>query len=378
MSLGAQARVAGIDTVRIALIGTGKMGRAHSVGYHLSRGVLGTRPQPALVVACGREGERTRDFAERFGWQEATSDWESVIERPDVDAVDVCAPNDLHAAIAVRALQAGKHVLVEKPLGRTVAEAEQLVAEANRHSGRVAMVVFNYRFVPAVSFLRSILADGSLGEVRQVTLRFFQDWLARPVARSWRLDPMRAGSGVLGDLGVHCFDLVNALAGKIRAVNAVVRRDSLGGNLDDSAHVLFELHGGGSGVVEVSRTRVGYQTDLALELTGTGGSAAWRLSQPDVLRLCRGDGGWQELLATSPALFPPATAWWGAGHPLGFENSFAYVMDELLRAIGEARRSECGFEAGLEAQLAVEAAIVSSERRAWVELSRSDAAQGVG
>lgn len=378
MSRGAPGSLPERDVVRIGLIGTGKMGRAHSVGYDLARGVLGTRPQPVLAVACGREAERTRDFARRFGWQEAVCDWESVVERSDVDVIDVCAPNDLHAAIALRALEAGKHVLVEKPLGRTVQEAERLWAEASGRSGQVAMVVFNYRFVPAVAALRRVLADDGLGDVRQVTVRFFQDWLARRAAGSWRLDPTRAGSGVLGDLGVHCFDLVNALAGKIRALNAIVRRDSPGGDLDDSAQVLLELDGGGSGVVEVSRTRVGYKTDLALELTGTGGSAAWRLSRPDVLRLCRGDDGWHELLATSPEVFPPAAAWWGAGHPLGFENSFAYVMDELLGALAERRASECGFDAGAEAQRAVDAALVSSERRAWVELSHPGDAQGVG
>jgi predicted dehydrogenase len=352
----------------VALIGTGKMGRAHSVGLYLAAGVLDAPVKPVRVVACGRTPEQAEAFARRFGWAEAVTSWEEVVSRPDVDLVDVCVPNDLHVPVAQRALEAGKHVLVEKPLGRSSAEAEALCDLASKRPDQISMTVFNYRFVPAVSVLGRLVASGALGTLRQFTVRFFQDWLVGQKSPSWRLDPERAGSGVLGDLGVHCFDLVNLLVGGVESVCALTRSDVGGGGVEDSAHVLVKVQGGATGVVEVSRTRLGYKTDLAMELTGTEGSAAWRLAEPDRLRTSRLKGSWEEVLATSPEVFPEASSWWGAGHPLGFENSFAHLMAELLRAVAEGRPAEPGLGAGLAAQRAVDAALRSALRGGWSEV----------
>jgi len=355
------------EGLRIALIGTGKMGRAHSVGMYLAEGVLDAPLKLIRAVACGRTAEQAEVFARRFGWAEAATSWEAVVSRPDIDLVDVCVPNDLHAPVARRALEEGKHVLVEKPLGRTRAEAEALCELSAGRPDQVAMTVFNYRFLPAVRVLARLVGNGELGTLRQFTLRFFQDWLVGQESSSWRLEPDRAGSGVLGDLGVHCFDLVNALVGGIDSVCALTRQDVGGSGLEDSAHVLVKVRGGATGVVEVSRTRLGYKTELGIELTGTQGSAAWRLAEPDRLRTSRRGAGWEEVLATSPQVFPEASLWWGAGHPLGFENSFAHLMRELIGALAEGRPARPGFAEGLAAQRAVDAAAQSAPSGAWTE-----------
>lgn len=353
--------------LRIGVIGTGKMGRAHSVGMYLAQSVLDAPVRLVRAVACGRTAEQAEAFARRFGWAEAATSWEAVVSRADIDVVDVCVPNDLHAPVALRALEAGKHVLVEKPLGRNLAEAEALCDVAAERSDQVAMTVFNYRFVPAMRVLARLVGNGELGTLRQFTIRFFQDWLVDQEGSSWRLEPDRAGSGVLGDLGVHCFDLVNALVGRVESVCALTRHDAGEAALEDSAHVLVNVKGGATGTVEVSRTRVGYKTDLAVELTGTTGSAAWRLAEPDRLRTSRRQAGWEEVVATSPQVFPEASLWWGAGHPLGFENSFAHLMRELIEAVAEGRQAQPDFAAGLAAQRAVDAAARSALSGEWTK-----------
>ncbi|MEI5097556.1 Gfo/Idh/MocA family oxidoreductase [Streptomyces sp. PmtG] len=199
------------------MVGYAFMGAAHSQGWRTVGRVFDLPLAPALAAVCGRDGAAVRAAADRLGWAAAETDWRALITRDDVDLVDICTPGDSHAEIAVAALDAGKHVLCEKPLANTVAEAEAMAAAAvrARARGQVAMVGFNYRRVPALALARRFVAEGRLGALRHVRLAYLQDWLVDPgFPLTWRLRKDRAGSGALGDLGAHIVDLAQYLTGE--------------------------------------------------------------------------------------------------------------------------------------------------------------------
>ena len=203
--------------VGVAVIGSAFMGKAHSNAWRNVRAFYPDVPEVRQRVLVARDAEATRDLAARYGWAEAATDWRTVIDRDDVDVVDVCLPGHLHAEVTIAALEAGKHVLVEKPLANTVAEAEKMLqsAHAARERGVTSMVGFNYRRVPALAMARDLVAAGRLGDVRQVKVAYLQDWLADPAApMTWRLRKETAGSGALGDLASHAADQVRFLLGQ--------------------------------------------------------------------------------------------------------------------------------------------------------------------
>ncbi|OKK04936.1 dehydrogenase [Streptomyces sp. CB03234] len=199
------------------MVGYAFMGAAHSQGWRTVGRVFDLPLRPVLAAVCGRDAAAVRAAADRHGWAAAETDWRDLVARDDVDVVDICTPGDSHAEIAIAALEAGKHVLCEKPLANTVAEAEAMVAAAERARarGRVAMVGFNYRRVPAMTYARGLIEEGRLGALRHVRVTYLQDWLVDPdFPLTWRLQRAHAGSGALGDLGAHIVDLAQYLAGE--------------------------------------------------------------------------------------------------------------------------------------------------------------------
>ncbi len=199
--------------LNVAMIGHAFMGQAHSLAWRTAGRAFELPLSPRLRVVVGRRADATAAAAARFGWEESSTDWREVVARPDIDVVDIVTPGDSHAEIALAALAAGKHVLVEKPLANTVAEARALAAAA-RGSDRVAMVGFNYRRIPALTLARDLVAAGRIGVVRHVRAHYLQDWLVDPAfPLAWRLQAERAGSGALGDLGAHLVDLAGFLTG---------------------------------------------------------------------------------------------------------------------------------------------------------------------
>ena len=203
-------------TLGVGMIGHAFMGAVHSQAWRNAHRFFDLPLQPRMRVVCGRDAGRAAEAADRMGWEDSATSWQEVIERDDVDLVDICTPGDTHAEIAIAALEAGKHVLCEKPLANSVAEAEAMVAAADRAAaqGVRAMVGFTYRRVPAIALARSLVADGRLGEVRHVRAQYLQDWIVDPEAPlSWRLDKARAGSGALGDIGAHVVDLTQHILG---------------------------------------------------------------------------------------------------------------------------------------------------------------------
>jgi predicted dehydrogenase len=347
----------------VAVVGYAFMGKAHSNAW---RNVGAFYPEVRPVrqqVLVGRDPGQVKAAATQYGWAEATTDWRSVLERDDVDIVDLCIPGHLHCELAVAALEAGKHVLVEKPLANTLAEAEQMtaVAEAATERGVYAMVGFNYRRLPALAQARQLVADGRIGTVRQVRAAYLQDWLADETApMTWRLRKETAGSGAIGDLASHAVDQVRYLLGQdITEVTArmetfVPSRTGPNGpelvTVDDAAWATLRTDGGAVASLEVSRMATGRKNALQLELYGSGGAIRFDLERLNELRVCLdGAAGFTTILMTEPQ-HPYAGAWWPTGHILGWDHSFTNQAADFLGAIAAGVQPRPSFADGLAVQ----------------------------
>jgi predicted dehydrogenase len=315
--------------------------------------------------------------AEKFGWEHVETDWRALVARDDVDVVDVCTPGDTHAEIAVAALEAGKHVLCEKPLANSVGEAETMAdaAKAARARGVRSMVGFTYRRVPAIKLARSLVAGGRLGEVRHVRAQYLQDWLIDPQAPlSWRLDKTRAGSGALGDIGAHIIDLTQYITGeRIVGVSAILETfvkerpvaASFGGlagtagegtgpvTVDDAAIFLARFSGGALATFEATRFATGRKNSIRIEINGSDGSLAFDFEDMNVLHLLQNsDGtvaGFRRILVTEPE-HPYIAAWWPPGHVLGYEHGFTHQAVDFVTAVAQGRDPEPSFADGLNVQ----------------------------
>lgn len=367
----------------VAVLGTAFMGRAHSSAWRNVGAVFHDVPAVAMRVLCGSDEGRTRAAADALGWADASTDWRSVVERDDIDIVDVCTPGHLHAEMAIAALEAGKHVLVEKPLALDAAEAERMVAAAERAPG-LAMLGFNYRRVPALALARALIAEGRIGAVRSIRAAYLQDWLVDPEApMTWRLRAETAGSGALGDLGSHVIDQVRALTGdEVVGVRGALRtfqteRPGPSGpervSVDDAAWALLELAGGATASLEVSRVAAGRKNALELEVHGTDGAIAFDLERLNELTLTEGREGWPARVLVTEAHHPLLEGWWPPGHVLGWDSTFTAQAADLLRAIAAGTPPEPSFADGLAVQRVLDAVARSDAAGgARIELSETD------
>ncbi|NPC96193.1 Gfo/Idh/MocA family protein [Nocardioides sp. zg-DK7169] len=387
-------------TLRVGMVGHAFMGAAHSQAWRTAPHFFDLPLTPVMQVLCGRDPGRSRTAAERLGWAETETDWRHVVQRPDVDLVDICTPGDTHAEIAIAALEAGKHVLCEKPLANTVAEAEAMAAAAERAAadGVMAMVGFTYRRVPAVALARRLVADGRLGEIRHVRAQYLQDWIADPeVPLSWRLDKEQAGSGALGDIGAHIVDLaqfitglsISSVSGHLqtfvhkRPLAAEATAGTLGGggasgetgtvSVDDAAVFLASFAGGALGVFEATRFAYGRKNAIRLEINGSRGSLAFDFEDMNVLDLFDATepaetAGFRRILVTEPE-HPYVAAWWPAGHGLGYEHGFTHQVVDLVAALAAGEQPTPSFADGLQVQRVLAAVETSSHTRQWQEIT---------
>ena len=349
----------------VAMIGYGFMGAAHSQGWRVAPRFFDLPFDPRMHVVVGRDAEAVAAAAERWGWDESATDWRDVVTRDDVDLVDIVTPGDSHAEIAIAALDAGKHVLCEKPLANTVEEAEAMVAAAERAAARgvYAMLGHTYRRVPAVAFARDLVLGGRIGRVTQVRASYLQDWLADPqTPYSWRLDKGLAGSGALGDIGAHIIDITQFVTGTpIEAVTGTLRtltpeRPMPGGGVgtvtvDDVALFTARFADGVLGQYEASRFATGRKNGLRFEISGTEGAVAFDLEDLNVLhvhdtRAPITEQGFTRVLVTEPQ-HPYVAAWWPAGHMLGYEHGFSHQVKDLLEDIAAGRGPPPSFPHGL-------------------------------
>ncbi|MFJ7995889.1 Gfo/Idh/MocA family protein [Streptomyces sp. NPDC096310] len=380
-------------TLGIGMIGYAFMGAAHSQGWRTAGHVFDLPMRPVLAAICGRDEAAVQAAARKHGWAAAETEWRELIARDDVQVVDICTPGDSHAEIAIAALEAGKHVLCEKPLANSVAEAEAMVraARAARSQGRLAMVGFNYRRVPAVSYARQLIAEGRLGTLRHVRVTYLQDWLADPAAPlTWRLKREHAGSGALGDLGAHIVDLAQFLTGEVLVgVSAltetfVKERPVLSGataglsgaggtetgavTVDDAAVFTGRLASGTLASFEVSRMASGRKNALHLEINGERGSLAFDLERLNELSFHdhtepAPSSGFRRILVTEPE-HPYLEAWWPPGHALGYEHTFVHEVRDLVEAVAAGRDPVPSFEDGLQVQRVLAAVEDSAAKNA--------------
>ncbi|MBJ3808377.1 Gfo/Idh/MocA family oxidoreductase [Streptomyces flavofungini] len=395
----------------VGMVGYAFMGAAHSQGWRTVGHVFDLPLGARLAAVCGRDGTAVRAAADRLGWAAAETDWRALIARDDVDIVDICTPGDSHAEIAIAALDAGKHVLCEKPLANTVEEAEAMAAAAERAAarGQVAMVGFNYRRVPALALARRMVAEGRLGTLRHVRLSYLQDWLVDPgFPLTWRLRKDRAGSGALGDLGAHIVDLAQFLTGEaVAGVSALtetfVRERPLpegssagitaagtgsgsepgagaGGGagsgaagfgqvtVDDAAVFTARFPSGALATFEATRFAAGRKNALRLELNGSDGSLAFDLERLNELSFHdhtepASSSGFRRILVTEPG-HPYLEAWWPPGHGLGYEHTFVHQARDLLHAIATGTVPAPSFADGLSVQRVLAAVEESAEKNA--------------
>lgn len=357
----------------VAVIGHSFMGRAHSNAWRNVRAFFPHLPVVEPVVLAGRDAERTAEAASALGWREHTTDWRAAIERPDVDVVDVCTPGHLHAQIATAALAAGKHVLVEKPLANSPAEAETMLSAADAAAARgvQAMVGFNYRRVPALALARDLVASGRLGALREVRVAYLQDWLSDPAApMAWRLRRELAGSGVLGDLGSHAVDLIRWITGEeITSLTGHVRTfvperrwpDGRAAtvDVDDAAWATLHLEGGAVAALQVSRMATGRKNALTLEFYGERGALRFDVESLNTLGWFDADAdpllqGFTDVMVTEgehPGLAP----WWPPGHVLGWDHTFTAQAAAFLDAVATGVPARPSFADGLAVQRVLDA-----------------------
>ena len=386
-------------TFGIAMIGHGFMGAAHSQAWRVAPRFFDLPVLPRMRVLAGRDATATRPAAERWGWAEASDDWREVIARDDIDVVDIVTPGDTHAEIAIAALEAGKHVICEKPLANTVADAERMTAAAiaaEAHGIR-STVGFTYRRVPAATFARDLVAAGRLGTIRQVRAEYLQDWLTDPEAPlTWRLQKERAGSGSLGDIGAHAIDMVEYVTGsRLTSVSGVLEtlvseRPLLGEGIglsgtastqrgavtvDDVALFHGRFENGALGSFEATRFRTGRKNAFRFEISGTLGAISFDMERMNELEFYDAtapalEQGFRRILVTEHG-HPYASAWWPTGHLLGYEHAFSHQVADFVQAIAAGVAPSPSFEEGLHVQRVLEAIEHSSAGgSAWVATAR--------
>jgi predicted dehydrogenase len=397
--------------LRIALIGYSFMGSIHAQAWTTAPRFFNLDVAPVLAAVCGRDKEAARLFADKFGIGRVETDWRTLVEDPEIDAVDICVPGNLHAEIALAALQAGKHVLCEKPLANTLAEAEKmtLAAEEARVQGALAMVGFSYRRTPALAYARELVRDGRLGTIRHIRASYLQDWIVdEEFPLVWRLDKDKAGSGALGDIGAHILDLAQFVTGHhLSGISALtetfVKTRPLAGpssglqaqpgpqpqeglraqgdvraergtvTVDDAAVIIGRTAEGALATFEATRFATGRKNAIRLEVNGSRGSLAFDFE--DLNELWFHDhtepaesAGFRRILVTERQ-HPYAGAWWPPGHGLGYDHAFVHQAADFARCIARGEQPEPSFAEGLQIQRLLDAAENSAANNAqWQDV----------
>jgi predicted dehydrogenase len=376
------------------MIGYGFMGAAHSQAWRTAPRVFDLPEDVEMAVIVGRNPEAVADAAAKWGWQESATDWRDIVTRDDIDIVDIVTPGHSHHEIAIAALEAGKHVLCEKPLANSGEDADAMAAAA-RASNAKAMLGFTYRRVPALTRARDLIAQGKIGTVQQVRAAYRQDWLVDPEAPlSWRLQKDLAGHGALGDIGAHAIDLVQFLTGlSVTKVSGVVdtivkerpvetERVGIAGKggdekapvtVDDVAIFTGRLENGALAAFEATRFATGRKNELSVEISGDKGAIAFNLESLNELHVYDRTAddlsqGFTRVLVTEPG-HPNLEGWWPTGHMLGYEHAFSHQVKDFIDAIAGDTEPTPTFDDGVQVQRVLDAVEASSnDDSRWVQI----------
>jgi predicted dehydrogenase len=356
--------------MNIAMVGTGFIARAHSNAFHQVRHFFDVPFDLRTKVVCGRDRSRLEALARQWEWEETAAEWEAVVRRPDIDIVDIAAPNALHAPIAITAARAGKIVFCEKPLALSVAEAETM-AEAVRKLPN--LVWFNYRRVPAIALAKRLIEEERLGQVFHYRSYYFNQSGADPgKARSWRYKRADAGSGAIGDLLSHALDTAWYLNGEIKELAASTHRFVPGREVDDAVQLMARFSNGSMGSFEASRFGVGRQNGNGFEIYGSKGSLGFDLEDMNRLRFFDATEppatqGERNILVTGPD-HPYSSIFWKPGHIIGYEHTFIATLGDFLQALAQSEEFHPNFGDALRVQRVMENVEVSAASGQWVNI----------
>lgn len=371
--------------LNVALIGYGFMGRAHSNAYRKVSQFFDLEYEPVMKVVSARSAPELEQFAGKWGWLENETDWRKVVERDDIDLIDICAPNNTHLEIALAAAEAGKIIACEKPLAMNADEGGQMV-EAVSKSGRPNMVWFNYRRVPAVALAKQIIDEGRIGRVFHYRAKYLQDWTISPdVAQGghtlWRLEKGVAGSGVTGDLLAHSIDLATWLIGGMESVCAMTEtfvkeremQDEPGVfkpvEIDDACAFLARFDNGAMATFESTRYARGRKNQHTFEVNGEKGSVAFDLENAHELGFYshEDDGhlrGWRNIQVWDSD-HPYMANWWVPGCVIGYEHTFINALADFLLGLQHGKKMCPDFADAQQTQIACDTVLKSAETRAW-------------
>jgi predicted dehydrogenase len=386
--------------LRVGMIGYAFMGAAHSQAWRTAHHFFDLPVVPTMDVLCGRTESATAAAAEKLGWSSWVTDWREVVARDDIDVVDICTPGDSHREIALAALEAGKHVLCEKPLANTVAEAEEMTdaAEQAAKRGVWSAVGFNYRRVPALALARRLIESGRLGDIRHIRAQYLQDWIVDPeFPLVWRLQKDKAGSGALGDIGAHVIDIAQFLTGsRLVGVSGLLETfvkqrplpDAASGlsassgeggtqrgdvTVDDAAVFFGRTDAGALAIFEATRFATGRKNAIRIEVSGSDGALAFDFESMNELHVYDGtvaaaDAGFRRILATEPD-HPHMDVWWPPGHGLGYEHTFTHEIVDFVIDVCAGRQPTPSFADGLGVQRVLDAVEQSSRNNSqWTPI----------
>ena len=383
--------------VNVAMIGYQFMGKAHSNAYRQVGRFFDLDVEPVMKVVCGRSEAKVKAAAENFGWEEYSTNWEEVIARPDIELVDIASPNNTHALITQAALKAGKHVLCEKPLAISAADAKTSY-ELAKSTGLINGICHNYRKAPAIAYAAQLVKEGCLGKIRHFRGTYLQDWIVDPsVPLVWRLDKNVAGSGSHGDLNAHLIDTARFVMGsEFTEVSGLaetfikhrpILADTDGGlsgfkstgemgevTVDDVTSFLARFDNGATGTFEATRLAPGRKNYNRWEINGEHGSIAFNLERMNEIEIYLNDDpaglqGFHTVQATE-TVHPYMSAYWPVAHIIGYEHTFINMMKDLFDAISKGVSFTPDFLDGYRNQAVLEAVDVSAETRQWVSVAK--------
>ena len=383
--------------INVGMVGYKFMGKAHSHAYRDVAMFFETETVPVMKVICGRTENAVSEAARKFGWEAYETSWEKLVQGEEIGLVDINTPNSTHREITVAAAKAGKHILCEKPLAVSLAEAEEML-KAAQEAGVKHMVCFNYRKVPAVGLAKKLIEEGSLGKIYHFRAQYLQDWITDPeFPLIWRLKKEEAGTGAHGDINSHIIDLARYLVGDFAKVvgmqetfikkrpepevseklttglAAESRREKLGEvTVDDATLFLARFENGALGCFEGTRLANGRRNGLRFEINGSKGSLLFELENMNELWFysCEDpDGlqGFRKILATEAA-HPYIEAWWPPGHIIGWGDTFVHLVYDFMKALDEDRMPTPNFADGVECQRVLEAVEKSVKEERWIDV----------
>jgi predicted dehydrogenase len=381
------------NVLRVGMVGYKFMGKAHSHAYRDVPFYFDSPLRPVLAAIYGLDEAGVREAAAKYGYAAYGTDWQELIQRKDIDLIDVGTPNNTHAQIVLEAVKAGKHVICEKPLALTLKEAVAMWRAAEQHHV-IHMISHNYRFAPAIQFARKLIREGRLGKLYHIRASYLQDWIMDPeFPLVWRLRKEVTGSGALGDIASHILDLARFLVGEIAEVSGVMETfikerpfgEMAGGldaskgtgtgmvDVDDATAFLARFENGALGVFEATRFAAGNRNRNCIEINGSKGSLRWDLENMNLLEVYFTDDepglqGFRTINVTE-SVHPYTGNYWPAGHIIGYEHTFVSMMYELMKAIASGEKASPSFEDGMRNQAVLEAVAKSAAERRWVNVA---------